>query len=127
IWDLCVTRCVLTLAPVCSRLHSVLRSSATAAEHTLALHGALPIVSSRVRTSRPVAAESASVSVPEALATITDDKASGTDTDALSDRKSTRLNSSHVSISYAVFCLNKKKQLTTSERRLMREAKGALH
>src|SRR5699024_12099498 len=27
------------------------------------------------------------------------------------DRKSTRLNSSHVSISYAVFCLNKKKKL----------------
>src|SRR5699024_554326 len=28
------------------------------------------------------------------------------------DRKSTRLNSSHVSISYAVFCLKKKKYLT---------------
>src|SRR5207249_3359576 len=28
----------------------------------------------------------------------------------VSDRKSTRLNSSHVSISYAVFCLKKKKQ-----------------
>src|SRR5699024_12641337 len=28
----------------------------------------------------------------------------------MSDRKSTRLNSSHVSISYAVFCLKKKKQ-----------------
>src|SRR3989442_9718001 len=28
---------------------------------------------------------------------------------ALSDRKSTRLNSSHVRISYAVFCLKKKK------------------
>src|SRR5439155_22534457 len=27
------------------------------------------------------------------------------------DRKSTRLNSSHVAISYAVFCLKKKKQL----------------
>src|SRR5699024_11808983 len=27
------------------------------------------------------------------------------------DRKSTRLNSSHVSISYAVFCLNKKKSI----------------
>src|SRR5690625_6734867 len=27
-----------------------------------------------------------------------------------SDRKSTRLNSSHVAISYAVFCLKKKKQ-----------------
>src|SRR5699024_11775202 len=28
------------------------------------------------------------------------------------DRKSTRLNSSHVSISYAVFCLKKKKKVT---------------
>src|SRR5699024_11824330 len=31
-------------------------------------------------------------------------------TDAEEDRKSTRLNSSHVSISYAVFCLKKKKK-----------------
>src|SRR5262245_64716370 len=31
------------------------------------------------------------------------------------DRKSTRLNSSHLGISYAVFCLKKKKQDTTSE------------
>src|SRR5438067_7312250 len=30
------------------------------------------------------------------------------------DRKSTRLNSSHVSISYAVFCLKKKKNTTKS-------------
>src|SRR5438067_2627425 len=30
----------------------------------------------------------------------------------LLDRKSTRLNSSHVSISYAVFCLKKKKKLS---------------
>src|SRR5439155_22414665 len=29
------------------------------------------------------------------------------------DRKSTRLNSSHVAISYAVFCLKKKKRKTT--------------
>src|SRR5436305_6615163 len=29
------------------------------------------------------------------------------------DRKSTRLNSSHVKISYAVFCLKKKKQCVT--------------
>src|SRR5690625_6877600 len=29
------------------------------------------------------------------------------------DRKSTRLNSSHVAISYAVFCLKKKKNSTT--------------
>src|SRR5699024_11950015 len=31
--------------------------------------------------------------------------------DAQPDRKSTRLNSSHVSISYAVFCLKKKTQI----------------
>src|SRR5204862_5364345 len=31
------------------------------------------------------------------------------------DRKSTRLNSSHVEISYAVFCLKKKKKHTKSE------------
>src|SRR5690554_7487100 len=31
------------------------------------------------------------------------------------DRKSTRLNSSHVRISYAVFCLKKKKKSRTSE------------
>src|SRR5437870_7553740 len=31
---------------------------------------------------------------------------------ALLDRKSTRLNSSHVAISYAVFCLKKKKKTT---------------
>src|SRR3712207_7106517 len=30
------------------------------------------------------------------------------------DRKSTRLNSSHANISYAVFCLKKKKQKTSS-------------
>src|SRR3712207_7519697 len=30
------------------------------------------------------------------------------------DRKSTRLNSSHANISYAVFCLKKKKVMTTS-------------
>src|SRR5690554_7465208 len=31
-------------------------------------------------------------------------------TNAVADRKSTRLNSSHVRISYAVFCLKKKKR-----------------
>src|SRR5690625_6837693 len=36
---------------------------------------------------------------------------------ALEDRKSTRLNSSHVAISYAVFCLKKKKTRTHEEPR----------
>src|SRR5437870_9653473 len=34
--------------------------------------------------------------------------------DPVRDRKSTRLNSSHVAISYAVFCLKKKKATTDS-------------
>src|SRR5690625_6209227 len=34
----------------------------------------------------------------------------------IKDRKSTRLNSSHVAISYAVFCLKKKKQHSSEER-----------
>src|SRR5256885_8844159 len=33
----------------------------------------------------------------------------------LLDRKSTRLNSSHLVISYAVFCLKKKKNITSTE------------
>src|SRR5690606_41917088 len=33
----------------------------------------------------------------------------------LEDRKSTRLNSSHVKISYAVFCLKKKMEMNTRE------------
>src|SRR5690606_40792317 len=37
-----------------------------------------------------------------------DDGATPDDGDAIGDRKSTRLNSSHVKISYAVFCLKKK-------------------
>src|SRR5437870_11374163 len=36
--------------------------------------------------------------------------ARGLERQALLDRKSTRLNSSHVAISYAVFCLKKKKK-----------------
>src|SRR5439155_9025316 len=39
------------------------------------------------------------------------------------DRKSTRLNSSHVAISYAVFCLKKKK--TPDTRRTLRAARAA--
>src|SRR3712207_7059572 len=35
------------------------------------------------------------------------------------DRKSTRLNSSHANISYAVFCLKKKKNKTNNARRMV--------
>src|SRR2546426_7402569 len=39
-----------------------------------------------------------------------------TDTRQFEDRKSTRLNSSHLVISYAVFCLKKKKNITDNRR-----------
>src|SRR5438067_13769681 len=73
--------------------------TATTEIYTLSLHDALPISDSRDRRShhrRPAAA--------------------ARDLRALHqrDRKSTRLNSSHVSISYAVFCLKKKKKKISS-------------
>src|SRR4051812_49554403 len=45
----------------------------------------------------------------------------GNDPRAWEDRKSTRLNSSHMSISYAVFCLKKKKNKTHGRERLFGE------
>src|SRR5262245_65183024 len=41
------------------------------------------------------------------------------------DRKSTRLNSSHLGISYAVFCLKKKK--TTKHKRKTKREKRTIH
>ena len=43
-------------------------------------------------------------------------KASGTEFITIGDRKSTRLNSSHANISYAVFCLKKKKKTKTKQK-----------
>src|SRR5207249_7282556 len=43
-----------------------------------------------------------------------------------SDRKSTRLNSSHVSISYAVFCLKKKKKKKNINKRITKNKKKQL-
>src|SRR5690349_22320931 len=41
----------------------------------------------------------------------------GANVQAIGDRKSTRLNSSHVEISYAVFCLKKKKKKKINHKR----------
>src|SRR5471032_3561835 len=66
--------------------------TATTEIYTLSLHDALPI------SPRPATCASARRT-----------RCSGC---PQRDRKSTRLNSSHITISYAVFCLKKKKQLT---------------
>src|SRR5690349_22829903 len=43
------------------------------------------------------------------------------------DRKSTRLNSSHVEISYAVFCLKQKKMVGVPEQHEVRRPEGLRH
>src|SRR5690606_41507708 len=98
---------------------------ATTARSTLSLHDALPICSTHEALQRAidlagelgdefVSSEHlvvgiATVAGPAADALSRHGATPDTLTAAFEDRKSTRLNSSHVKISYAVFCLKKKK------------------
>src|SRR5438309_6920058 len=56
------------------------------------------------------------------IAVSLEDEAGGRASGHEEDRKSTRLNSSHSSISYAVFCLKKKKKILT-----LRHGSGLRH
>src|SRR3989442_12166724 len=77
--------------------------TATTEIYTLSLHDALPISArSRVMGPGPPARQQRRRQ---------DDRVDGEDLHP--DRKSTRLNSSHVRISYAVFCLKKKKKTSS--------------
>src|SRR2546426_6910877 len=91
--------------------------TATTEIYTLSLHDALPISRSRIRGLRERRRsqhrfgrddpEGQGGSVPRARRR---NRRTPTRRPAGQDRKSTRLNSSHLVISYAVFCLKKKKQ-----------------
>src|SRR5207248_7905944 len=74
--------------------------------YTLSLHDALPISPAWPRRCRRTARPPACRSSEEVLLGRTDEGGGG----RCRDRKSTRLNSSHRTISYAVFCLKKKKK-----------------
>src|SRR5437868_4093194 len=96
----CVGRVAVASSALLVRLFLV-NDPATSEIYTLSLHDALPIsheaevrrwIAARGRVGRTYEVDDI---IQEAYARI--------------DRKSTRLNSSHVSISYAVFCLKKKK------------------
>src|SRR2546430_3711967 len=76
--------------------------TATTEIYTLSLHDALPILGCRSSST-----SSTTTSVPRGTISATSGRTSPTAT--AQDRKSTRLNSSHSQISYAVFCLKKKK------------------
>src|SRR5437667_12430615 len=72
--------------------------------YTLSLHDALPILDGEVRfasaADRAAFAEELTTAITTLVGKYHDER----------DRKSTRLNSSHITISYAVFCLKKKKK-----------------
>src|SRR5438067_8081640 len=74
--------------------------------YTLSLHDALPIWRRGARRERVVRAVRAVL--------IAGRRAARCAARGGADRKSTRLNSSHVSISYAVFCLKKKKKASSA-------------
>src|SRR3989454_2571339 len=71
--------------------------TATTEIYTLSLHDALPILHRTVGRLRTLPWDAEARAPPLRDSTVT------------GDRKSTRLNSSHLVISYAVFCLKKKK------------------
>src|SRR5437868_14442517 len=77
--------------------------------YPLSLHDALPIYGARTRRSDHLAGRTASSFSSDGSVTIIVSPGASVN-GPLRDRKSTRLNSSHVSISYAVFCLKKKKK-----------------
>src|SRR5947209_18504292 len=86
--------------------------SATTEIYTLSLHDALPIY--KRHTNHNLLARRSLVergsSVQQHIAHALFQKRQPLELLRPKDRKSTRLNSSHANISYAVFCLKKKKQ-----------------
>src|SRR5438034_5314498 len=87
---------------------------ATIEIYTLSLHDALPICGIVARLGESSAEIGKVIKVIGAIAEQTNLLALNATIEAArageADRKSTRLNSSHTVISYAVFCLKKKKQ-----------------
>src|SRR5690606_41819643 len=109
-------------APIAPSLFS---SPAPAASATspLSLHDALPIFPARkkvagiafVRHDRLLWETPPGAIVPRSPRGSPLSHPMRTGRPAFQDRKSTRLNSSHVKISYAVFCLKKKKEKNTTD------------
>src|SRR5207302_10748002 len=101
--SLCRPHVVYTL--FFSLLSFFFNDTATTAIYTLSLHDALPIYDRLRREFERLKSLERMLQIIAA-----DDHAVVLEHHAIRpDRKSTRLNSSHVKISYAVFCLKKKK------------------
>src|SRR5262245_63711386 len=93
-------------------------ATATTELYTLSLHDALPISSSRYGGRRSAWTSSCSRICRRM-------RFPGLGPQA--DRKSTRLNSSHLGISYAVFCLKKKKKKQKKRKTLNRHTVHKTH
>src|SRR2546430_17714622 len=101
---------------ICSRvlyLFFFFNDTATTEIYTLSLHDALPICMGRVGPRRGSFGAVCDAHLPARRSL-----GGWQDGAQLPDRKSTRLNSSHSQISYAVFCLKKKKQSTVASMEL---------
>src|SRR2546429_4287752 len=95
-----MSRCYIKFPSLLGNPFFFFNDTATTEIYTLSLHDALPISSAAYERTRKTCLPARSV-------------LRGADAQARScpgDRKSTRLNSSHGYISYAVFCLKKKKK-----------------
>src|SRR3712207_9035170 len=96
---------LLSLHPIYNIFLFFFNDTATTEIYTLSLHDALPILkrgsflTTRIRPAmRRTEVFGRAIRAPHIFA------------QSIADRKSTRLNSSHANISYAVFCLKKKKK-----------------
>src|SRR3712207_8517105 len=98
-----------------SRFFFFFNDTATTEIYTLSLHDALPICSSTLgwRRRASVAAPTRCCGGCRSAASWSRRSSATTPAGGRTpeDRKSTRLNSSHANISYAVFCLKKKKKI----------------
>src|SRR5258705_3056917 len=94
------------MRPLSCPLFFFFNDTATTEIYTLSLHDALPILPTIFGSRRSVPWRSKTTRLSSRSPTTF--AKCGSRTSEL-DRKSTRLNSSHLGISYAVFCLKKKK------------------
>src|SRR5437773_4953446 len=91
-----------------------LSGPATTEIYTLSLHDALPILHQPVIVAPDVGSAKMARGFAKRLdasLAIIDKRRPSALVDDREDRKSTRLNSSHITISYAVFCLKKKNEI----------------
>src|SRR3712207_7208954 len=101
------------MSSVCVCCVFFFNDTATTEIYTLSLHDALPIFTVKGQGLTPAAKRLTSCKNSGAVVSV-ESNSTASSTRPASDRKSTRLNSSHANISYAVFCLKKKKKNTNT-------------